>query len=272
MATDKQLAALARGRETLAKRAAERKATTEAPEQTFDSDTPGERQEAPGATQASPKASNPGGIDLGLVGRSLEQGLRGRKMVAPSCQVPVVVHGKTEWTTGPCQQQVKESPTLRYSWFKTCPHGPEFDEHGQAIPEERRPYYETDIYEKRTPVLGPRGEIKEWKQTEHYSARLRVVDVALAETIMSGRAVNYRLARGALPVSDFGLAPFCEAYGCMRQKTQQFKNGRFCSALHAKFVKARETGTMVPVGGFDTSWPMATSTQKRNEVLAAVEV
>jgi len=208
---------------------------------------------------------------LGLIGRSLEQGLRGIKMIVPKCQVPVVVHGKTEYTTGPCQQAVKDQPELARSWFKNCPHGPDRDEEGNEIPPELRPYYEMNIEKKSIPVVGEQGEIKEWEETQHIRVRLRIQDVALSPNIMGGRAVKVQRVRGGKFPQDFGVAPFCQNYGCQRQDVRRFANGLFCTDNHAAFVYARETGAMIPIGGFDASWPGRTSSRKRGEVMASLK-
>lgn len=219
---------------------------------------------------------NPGGKKLGIVGRSTDQGLRGVVVAVAECAMPTVVHGRTEYTTGPCQQAVKDNPSLARTWFKTCTHGPEFvletNAEGRkvrvAIPPNLRPYYETAVHIKRTPILNEDGTIKEWEETTVYDAKLRLKYVAVDTTINSGRSLKRVLARGAKLATEFNIAPFCENHGCFRQDVKRYRNGLYCSDNHAAFVYARATATFVPLGGFDQSWPMATSSMKRQEVLA----
>lgn len=211
----------------------------------------------------------------GLTSRPKDHGLHGIKLVVPKCQVPIVVHGRTEWTSGPCTSL----PTRKRDWYKTCPHGPEFvleeQEDGTKtktpIPEELRPYYETKIYIQKTPILDENGNIKEWEETTKYDAILRIEERADDIRIRSGRAVRITLAQGAKWPAEFGIAPFCELHGCFSQDLTKFRNGLYCSDLHAAFVYARQTGVMLPLGGFDGSWPQATSSMKRREVLTELK-
>ena len=209
---------------------------------------------------------------LNLPSRSTAAGnMRSVKIVKPACQVPVSVQGRTEYTTGPCQQAVKQDPVLEFCWFKTCTHGPEQDSEGNPIPPELRPYYSLDIRMERTPVV-QEGVIVEWKEKPLYDVTLRVDEAVKHPMVDSGNQLKRELERGAKLVSEFGIAPFCEHLGCYRQDIRKFLNGMFCSENHARMVKARETGVLLPLAGFDATWQRQTSTEKRAEVLAQIEV
>lgn len=211
------------------------------------------------------------GRRLNLPSRGGTSGLRERKIVYPECRVPVGIQGKTEYTTGPCQQAVKQDPSLAVTWFKSCTHGPEMLADGSPIDEHMRPYYDVVIRIERTPVV-EEGVIKEWREVSKYDAEERLTGVVVHDVAMSGKALQFRAERGAKDPSEFGLDPFCEYRGCWRQDIKQFSNGMFCSELHAKLVKARETGVMLAESGFDQGWPNATSSAKRREQIMAIEV
>lgn len=201
---------------------------------------------------------------------------RGVKLVMPECHVPVQQnfqgHVFTEFTTGPCQMAVKDDPALAFTWFKTCTHGPEMDSQGAPIPEEMRCYYEVAMTSERKPKIVEGGAVAEWQDVTRYEVRPRIRDVAWNERLMSGFAVRYSQQRGAKPIEDFDIAPFCEMYGCNRQKSlKQFKNGLFCSPTHAKMVKATESG-MILFLPYDQGSPRPISAERRRQQLASIEV
>lgn len=181
---------------------------------------------------------------------------RGVKVVVPRCQIPKLVLGKTEYTTGPCQQAVKDDRSLKYTWYKTCTHGPELDEDGNTIPEELRPYYETNIVVDRKPIVEA-GAVKGWDETTRYQTKLRIRDIAWSRGIMGGFSVRAQILQGAMDPAEFDIAQFCEMHGCMvndPKRVKKYNNGYFCSDKHAKLVKASETGLTLhmPIHGAQT--------------------
>jgi hypothetical protein len=198
--------------------------------------------------------------------------LRAVKIVKPECHVATQMMGKTEYTTGPCQVAAATDRAKQYNWWKKCTHGPQYDQEGKAIKEDLRPYYEGGIVVERKPVINQDGVIESWEETPTWKVHLRLTQVVVDPVAMSGQGLQYQLSRGAKLAKEFGYDNFCEFYNCWRRDTQKFKNGTFCSEFHAKLVKANETGVILPMGGFDSAWPRAVSSEKRREVLAGIEV
>ena len=210
---------------------------------------------------------------LNLTGRSMDLAFRGRKVVKPECRVPVEIWGKTEYTTGPCQQAAAFDTGLRYTWYLTCTHGPTHDSDGNEIPEHLRPYYEENIKVEKKPVPDANGVIK-WEERFVNTSALRIVPLAISEHTGGRASVEEMIRKGVKDVSEFGIAPFCELYSCYRQDVREYPlaRGLFCSDYHAKIVKARETGVILALGGFDSAWPIPVSSRKRAEQLAAIDV
>ena len=213
------------------------------------------------------------GLDEDAIGGTGEFAhMRSAKIVVPRCQVPEQKRGSTEYTTGPCQQRVKDDVSLLRTWFKTCTHGPKQDVGGKEIPPQLRPYFEGYIVHEKVPVIEA-GIVKEWEDVARYAAKLRLTQVVVDRRAHSGQQLGRALVMGALPAVDFGLGPYCEDNNCYRKDVERFKNGLFCARYHAARVKIRETGVALPLGSkLDGDFPIQTSSAKRAEVLRAVEV
>ena len=192
--------------------------------------------------------------------------------VQPECHVPVAVQGKTEYSTGPCQQAAAHDMSVPYTWYKTCTHGPQQQSDGTPLPPDLRPYYEVNLLIERTPVLQD-GIVKEWRETPRYDVRLRLRQLTLPSLEEAGERMRAAMAKGSKFPEEFGITEqFCEYKDCWRTTTKKYRNGVFCGSYHAKLVKARETKVFLAAGGFDAAWPDAVSSQKRADQLAAIEV
>ena len=193
---------------------------------------------------------------LNLTGRSMDSAnLRARKVAKPECHVPVEIWGKTEYTTGPCQQAAAHDTALRYTWYLTCTHGPVQDAEGNPIPEHLRSYYEEGQVIEKKPITNSEGVIERWEERTRNTTQLRIGQVVLSDHTGGRESVQEMIRKGIKDVSEFGIAPFCEYYNCYRQDVRQFSNGTFCSPYHAKMVKARETGVILALGGWDSGGP-----------------
>ena len=200
--------------------------------------------------------------------------VRGVKMVKPFCMVLSSQNFRDkvyqEYTTGPCQMNVKDDPGTRYSWFKTCTHGPDKFEDGTDIPEGLRPYYEAVISTSTEPVVED-GVIVNYKNITTYKVVPRIVDVAWHPNIEGGGG-HYKAQReGARSLESFDIAPYCEMKGCKRQDVTQFRNGLFCSKMHAQQIKLTESDD-IPYLDWDRGSNNPISAGAARKQLAAMEV
>ena len=210
---------------------------------------------------------------------------RGVKCVIPECHVLVNqnFHNTVfqEYTTGPCQQAVKDNPRLRYAWYKTCTHGPEQFEDGTPIPEHERPYYDVAIKTVQKPYFED-GVYKGMKDEVEYKIAPRIRDIAWNTKMFQGQSITRIQGMGGRSLESFDIAPFCELKGCWEQgyleqdgtraeELKQFKNGIFCSELHAKLVKATESRIFLHLP-WDSRTDNPISTERRQEQLAAIDV
>ncbi len=201
---------------------------------------------------------------------------RGIKVVQPSCAIQITydVGGKIvmDQTTGPHQQAVLNNPSLEFTWFKSCEHGPDVDGDGEFIEPHLRPYYEGYEVIRSVPEVGPGGAIKAHREERTWIVNPRLVEATVDKAIMSRDGLKYKLARGAKRVEEFGYAPFCEMRGCWIQDLWQYKNGKFCSDSHAQLVFAAENEIIVPLIGNTRLDPEGRGRQKRNEILRGFNV
>lgn len=196
---------------------------------------------------------------------------RAIKLAKPECREAVETLGKTEYTTGPCQQAVAHQRRLAFSWYKTCTHGPLKDGDGNEIEENLRPYYEEKLILKKTPIENEDGVITDWQERMVNETTLRVVDVALSNHTGGPEAIRTLMRKGLRPLKDFDFdEQYCEHYGCFRTETKKFTNGYFCSREHAVMVKARETGMILAVP-LDIDWT-GRAIQARQQQLASLDV
>jgi hypothetical protein len=177
---------------------------------------------------------------------------RSLKIVMPECQVAETTkEGSLEYTTGPCQQALAEDPTDTYTWHLRCDHGPTQDADGHPIPVNERPYWEQNIFIEKTPVV-EQGVIISYNEVPRYKISLRLREIALSDHVGGIENAQKVLSKGGKDPKEFGIAPFCEYYGCFRQDgLSQFKNGIFCSRRHAALIYIREKGIVMPIEGFD---------------------
>jgi hypothetical protein len=189
--------------------------------------------------------------------------LRGRKMVQPAC---MVVDERGQPTTGPCQQAISGvSDQWAANWFLHCDHGDE------AIPQKDRPYYEVSYEFRETEEYLPdeNGDLVatgkvERKKIKHLKPRY--TQVAVGKGSMSGQQYTYAVERGFRPLSDFNTAPMCDYWNCWSQDVQRFQNGIFCSDMHARLIKAVETGVVLAI-----PWE-GMSAERRDQQLASLSV
>lgn len=201
---------------------------------------------------------------------------RGIKLVKPSCQVPITydMGGRitVDFTTGPHLQAVATNPSYEFKWWKECTHGPEFDTDGEPILPHRRPYFEGYEVVRSIPVIGERGAITGRKEERTWKVTPRFFEANLSKASMSKEGIKFNLARGAKSVVEFGYAPFCEMRGCWIQDLWQYKNGKFCSDIHAQLVFAAENEIIVPLPGDSRIDPEGRGRAKRNEILKGMNI
>ena len=205
-------------------------------------------------------------------------------VVMPECQVPVRIkdptgHGVygTEMSTGPHQAQVRHNPSMAFTWFKVCTHGPEKDERGNVIPPHLRPYFEGNVKSFPTPQISDTGEVLDWEDHPRWVVMARLKKVSVDPTNMSGEGVRYHMERGALRAAQFGYPQFCQMSNCWNLATEWFPvaRGFFCSILHAKLVKAHEEGVILPIRAMlqtEENWPLKPNATARNKRMQGVAV
>lgn len=158
--------------------------------------------------------------------------VRVEKLVIPQCiefdydGVPL---------SGPCQQSVYNSdgnpnPNFVQNWWDTCTHVTVTREEADAAGYKGLPlaYFEKN----RGGEVRPRIEER-------------------SKSVRNSSGIGPQVARmyGARPVTDFGILPYCEYYGCFAQDLTEFRNGHFCNETHAARVWHDEREpNITPVG------------------------
>lgn len=173
--------------------------------------------------------------------------LRAKKMVQPrcaECQTPEVVR--------------PESPT-RWTWVNTCTHNPywslrpkvtkvpkivpELDEDGN----ETGDFIQEDVVVRTRMIVEP-----------------NIVEIPMSIRFDDGEAVRKAAGHGYKVLSDQGIAPMCEMYGCGRAwPTVGTDFGVYCSTQHAKLCALDE---------METTFLIINDPQLQKEQLRSIEV
>ena len=204
-------------------------------------------------------------VDLNLDYSNVHGTIRGRYFVQPACVVYVRNANRPQDApqpvTGPC-------PTSRpRGWWNTCRHGGPTDNEMKQLGLDHPPAYYERAYEDR--LLedwkpGPDGtlELNEagTKKIRVLSIKPRISGVSASIRHSSGVGPAAAEILGYLPLEEFGIAPFCEMWGCNKQHPMDdaarangmiFRNGRFCSRIHAVLVYADEHGQILTLDSGD---------------------
>lgn len=144
--------------------------------------------------------------------------MRAMKMVAPRCQE--------------CQtpEVIKDDSPTRWTWMKDCPHNPYW---GMQPKVTKVPKIVDEIGEDGKPT----GDYiqEDVVVRTRLIAQPNIVEIPMAERFEDGQAVQKAARHGFRILTDAGIAPMCQMYGCGKAwPTIGTDDGIYCSREHAQ--------------------------------------
>jgi hypothetical protein len=171
--------------------------------------------------------------------------IRAIKMAQPICEICQTV------------EAIRDESPIRWTWMKDCEHGPQ----GMG------PYWSFSPKVINTPkiVEDEDGEFV----LDSVATRTKmvlmpnIVEIPITMGFESGEGLQKAAHHGFKVLSDIGLAPMCEMYGCGKAWPLVGTDfGNYCTEIHAKLCIADAEGVLLIIN----------NPKKRSEQLRSLNV